>query len=189
MQILLNLGVVGQAVIEHMRNRIVLVEGEVLHVELTDEGATVHVLPEGVSPEGSDDNNDPTPTGERPAKKPRRSKAQIEADNKAEAERKAEADLAAAGGTQGNAVASTEKPVVEAASAVVEAAGETTPEVSGDGEATPETAADPIVETAVVVEAKPEVVAEAEPDVTPEVEPERKPTTSLFANLRKPNNQ
>lgn len=189
MQILLNLGVVGQAVIEHMRNRIVLEEGETIHVELTDDGATVFVLPEGETPEGNDDGS-PSSTAEKPAKKPRRSKAQIEADNKAEAERKAEADLAAAGGTQGNAVASTDKPVVEAASAVVEAAGETTPEVSGDGEATSETAADPIVETPVVVEeAKPEVVAEAEPDLTPEVEPERKPTTSLFANLRKPNNQ
>lgn len=188
MQILLNHGVVGQAVIEHIRNRILLEEGETIHVELTDDGATVFVLPEGETPEGNEDGS-PSSTAEKPAKKPRRSKAQIEADNKAEAERKALADSAGTA-EPGNAVASTEKPVVEAASAVVEAAGETTPEVSGDGEATPETAADPIVETPVVVEeAKPEVVAEAEPDVTPEVEPERKPTTSLFANLRKPNNQ
>ena len=126
----------------------------------------------------------PAQAGERPAKKQRRSKAQIEADNKAEAERKANSELAGTTAS-GNAVESTEKPTVEAASAVAVVVGETTPEASGDGEAQQETTADPIVETAVVVETKPEV----EPDSTPEVEPERKPTTSLFANLRKPNNQ
>lgn len=186
MQITHNAPEVSRIVLEYIQSSYNLDDSNDFNVEANEDGSiTVYVNEEVTTSEAS-----PTPTGERPAKKPRRSKAQIEADNKAEAARKAEADLAAAGGTQGNAAASTEKPVVEAASAVVAAAGETTPEVSGDGEATSETAADPIVETPVVVEeAKPEVVAEAEPDVTPEVEPERKPTTSLFANLRKPNNQ
>ena len=181
MQITHNAPEVSRIVLEYIQSSYNLDDSNDFNVEANEDGSfTVYVNEEVTASEAS-----PTPTGERPAKKPRRSKAQIEADNKAEAERKAEADLAAAGGTQGNAAASTEKPVAEAASAVVEAAGETTPEVSGDGEATPETAAEPIVETAVVVETKPEV----EPDLTTEVEPERKPTTSLFANLRKPNNQ
>ena len=184
MQITHNATEVSRIVLEYIQSTYALDDSNDFNVEANEDGSFTVYINEEVN------TSDVTPAqaGERPAKKQRRSKAQIEADNKAEAERKANSELAGTTAS-GNAVESTEKPTVEAASAVVEAVGETTPEASGDGEAQQETAADPIVETAVVVEAKPEVVAEAEPDVTPEVEPERKPTTSLFANLRKPNNQ
>jgi len=191
MQILLTHGEVGEAVKNLIAERVSLAEGETIQVYLTDDGATVSILPEGDQPEAEETSTQPA--GERPAKRQRRSKAQIEADNKAEAERLAAAQESAA---SGNDVASTVKPDAETPVVEPEAAGETTQEQSAPGTearvtelkeeiaqdlAEDETPVDPnpVVGTSVAVDA-PEVVTEAAAV---------KPTgTSLFQNLRRPVN-
>lgn len=193
MQILLTHGEVGEAVKNLIAERVAMAKGETIQVYLTEDGATVSILQAGEQPEPSEE-SEPTPTGERPAKKPRRTKAQIEADNKAEAERLAAAQAEAA---SGNDAVSTEKPDAETPVVVAEDAGETTQEQSAPGEpvAEQEVAEDPVAEDP-VAEPEPEVdpspvvdtsVAVDEPVATEEAAV--KPAgVSLFANLRRPNN-
>lgn len=186
MQILLNQTDLTHAVLGYVNDFITVPEGATVVVEVgEDSTAVIYINEEG----GEQPERETQPAGERPPKKPRRTKAQIEADNKAEAERLAQATAAGANGgedTSGNAVASTEQAAVETPAVVAEAAGETTQEPSAPGEK------DPSLDTTVAVEEPAETVAETpatveEPVVEEPVTP--KPTTSLFANLRKPNNQ
>lgn len=202
MQILLTHGEVGVAVMNLIAERVSVAEGESIHVLLTDDGATVSILPEGEQPDESGDEPNTQASGgtDRP-RKTRRTKAQIEADNKAEAER-----LAAqkeAGAVTGNDAVSTETPVVETRIVQAEVAGETTQEQQDPGtDAVGETQVDPQPEVAaavVVVEEQ-----EQEPDPQPEVQTQAAAVVaeepaetgaaapsaaiSLFANLRKPQN-
>ncbi len=194
MQITLNTNEVSDCVLSYVKDQLGLDDTNNFVVELHEDGITVHVNED----QQEQSSTAQTPTSERPPKKPRRTKAQIEADNKAEAERLAKATEAGANGsdTSGNAVASTQQAVVETQVVQAEAAGVTTQEPSAPGtepEVDPSNAVDttvvveqpaeePVIETPATVE---EPAAEEPVVETPPV----KPTTSLFANLRKPNNQ
>lgn len=185
MQITLNTNEVSDCVLAYVKDQLGLDETNSFVVELHEDGITVLVNEEAGANETSS-----TPASERPAKKPRRSKAQIEADKKAEEER-----LAAAGksnDTQTSTTSAEAAPVTEPAQA--EAAVDTSPaETEVDPElaqqlaeasAEEDAAADAEVAEAQAVEP----VAEAQVEPVVEEEPVRKPSTSLFANLRKPNN-
>lgn len=194
MQILLNENEVKVAITDYIQGLVTVSGEQAIQVELSEDGAIVFIL----NPDEPAGFTSPASTDERPPKKSRRTKAQIEADNKAEAERLAKATEAGANGsdTSGNAVASTQQAVVETQVVQAEVAGETTQEPSAPGtepEVDPSNAVattvvveqpaeEPVIETPATVE---EPAAEEPVVETPPV----KPTTSLFANLRKPNNQ
>lgn len=182
MQITLNTNEVSDCVLAYVKEQLNLDDSNTFVVELNEDGITVLVNEDSTDSSAS---GNTAPTTERPAKKPRRTKAQIEADNKAEAERLAKATEAGAKDTSGNDVQSTQEPVAETQAVVVEAVGETTQEPLAPGDVDPS----PQVDSTVVVEEPAEAPLKAEePEVVTEpVTP--KPTTSLFANLRKPNNQ
>lgn len=193
MQITYNHSEVSQLVLDHVQNKLALDDSNTFIVELHEDGITVLVN------EDSNESSQSQPAGERPAKKPRRTKAQIEADNKAEAERLA---AATAGKSEDTQTSTTSVADAKPTAAVqVEAAGETTPEASvspgteaAQVDPTPEVAA-----TVAVVEEEPasepepadpvvETQAEAANEAEPEVEQQPKPAQSLFANLRRPKN-
>ena len=91
MQITLNSNEVSEVVREHIQSRLGLDDASNYSVEVNEDGSiTVYV------DEDSNYNSGSAPTGEKPARKTRRTKAQIEADNKAEADRllQAQADAA-----------------------------------------------------------------------------------------------
>lgn len=194
MQITLNTNEVSDCVLSYVKDQLGLDDTNNFVVELHEDGITVHVNED----QQEQSSTTQTPTSERPPKKPRRTKAQIEADNKAEAARLVKTTEAGANGsdTSGNAVASTQQAVVETQVVQAEAAGVTTQEPSDPGtepEVGPSNAVgatvvveqpaeEPVIETPAETPATVEEPAAEEP-VTP------KPTTSLFANLRKPNNQ
>lgn len=188
MQITLNQAEVSQVVLDYVQNQLALDDSNTFTVELHEDGITVLVN------EDSTETAAQPSTNERPAKKPRRTKAQIEADAKAEAER-----LAALDSGKSNVVTPTTSVVVAQATenAPVEAAGVISPnEVQSPGdEPEPETPVDPQPELDTPVDvAEPETPVEAsneeaEPELQPEpVNETPKPTQSLFANLRRPKN-
>lgn len=184
MQITLNTNEVSECVLTYVKEQLGLDDTNNFVVELHEDGITVLV-----NEDQQDQGSAQVSTTERPAKKPRRTKAQIEADNKAEAERLAQATAASA--QSGNAAESTEKPTAETPAVVVEAAGETTQEASAPGNEPEVDPSNAVGTTVVVKEQATEPVPEntaAKPEVVEEEEPPRKPTQSLFANLRKPNN-
>lgn len=186
MQILLNQAEVSQIAVEYVQTMMGLdgINND-FRVECNDDGTITVVINEEAGDQP--DRETQQTTGERPAKKPRRTKAQIEADNKAEAERLAAAQADAA---SGNDAVSTVKPDAETPVVEAEVVGETTQEQSAPGEPDEDASPvepDPVVDTAVAVE---EPVESEEPtgvedpaQVTGEVKP-----ISLFANLRKPVN-
>ena len=196
MQILLNHGEVGQAVINLINEKVLVGNDEVVHVTLTEDGATVFILPEGVAAPADEEGNEPTgsepsqSTGETQRRR-RRTKAQIAEEERLAAEQAEAAKTVAV-------ASSTVEPVAEAQAVVAEVVGETTQEQSAGGEA--EVAADPIVESTVAVEepgvAEPEVETQAEAEPVVETQAEAVATeaavkpagVSLFANLRRPNN-
>lgn len=184
MQITLNQAEVSQVVLEYIQNQLALDDSNNFAVELHEDGITILVN------EDSNGSTGQPSTGEKPAKKPRRSKAQIEAER-----------LAAEAGKSSEPATVTTTAVnaqpVEPATPVV--AGDTTPEASASPGTTqpvaqaeePETPVDPQPEVAatVVVEDpanEPEPQVDQQPE--PEVETQPKPTQSLFANLRRPKN-
>lgn len=185
MQILLTHGEVGQAVAAMIAERIALNEGETVQVYLTEDGATASILQEGDQPEPAEEAST-QPAGERQPRKTRRTKAQIEADNKAEAERLVAAQTEAA---SGNDAVSTEQSAAETPAVEVEVAGETTQEPSDPGtEAQAEEPSQPeVAATVAVEEATAEPVEEAQAEEEPSTEAP-KAAISLFANLRKPQN-
>ena len=196
MQITLNTNEVSDCVLSYVKDQLGLDDTNNFVVELHEDGITVHVNED----QQEQSSTAQTPTFERPPKKPRRTKAQIEADNKAEAERLAKATEAGANGsdTSGNAVASTQQAVVETQVVQAEAAGVTTQEPSAPGEKDPsldtavvveQPAEEPVVETPVVETPAEEPAADPVAEEPVVETPPVKPTTSLFANLRKPNNQ
>lgn len=206
MQILLNPGEIAEAIMDMIAARVLMRESDVVHVTLTNDGATVHILPEGLAPVAADDNeegdepsgSEAQPAGESGRKRQRRSKAQIEADNKAER-------LALAEGKSQDTQTSTTSAETATATepAQVEAAGDTSPsevqepgEPAVDPELAEHLATASAVEDAEADEAltagTPVVEAEAEPvEATAEEGPSDvapKASISLFANLRKPQN-
>lgn len=178
MQITLNTNEVSQVVLDYVQAQLGLDDSNTFVVELNEDGITVLV--------NEDSTDDQTkPQAEKPARQKRQPRKPKEIPS---------VDLAAQSAAMGNAAKSTQTPVAETPAVQAEDAGETTQEPSAPGNKEPssevattvaveEPAADPV--GGEVPAENPETVEEpaAEEPVTP------KPTTSLFANLRKPNNQ
>lgn len=179
MQIILNQSDLTNAVLGFVNDFFTVPEGASVIVEVGEDSTAVVFINEDTQEQ---EPGSPAPTTERQPKKTRRTKAQIEADNKAEAERLAQAQLEAAGGNETPSETGSADPVKQPEPAQVVDAGETTPEASAPGEV------EPVVEELAEVPAEePEV--EQEPETPVAEEPETpKPKASLFANLRKPNN-
>uniref|UniRef100_A0AAU6VZI3 Tail fiber protein n=1 Tax=Pseudomonas phage Arace01 TaxID=3138526 RepID=A0AAU6VZI3_9VIRU len=93
MQITLNSNEVSEVVREHIQSRLGLDDASNYNVEVNEDGSITVFVDEDSNTDNS--NSGSAPTGEKPARKTRRTKAQIEADLKAEADQKAQADLAA----------------------------------------------------------------------------------------------
>lgn len=193
MQITLNQAEVSQVVLEYIQNQLALDDSNNFTVELHEDGITVLVNEDSTGSTGQPS------TGEKPVKKPRRTKAQIEADNKLEAERQAALTTGKSNDTP------TQTLIVQGAQlsepVVVEAAGDASQTVKqgpGADVVDPELAAELAAasaeeDAAADAELDPVTPAanqEPEPELQPEpvVEETPKPTTSLFANLRRPKN-
>lgn len=192
MQIIYTQAELSEIVQKYVQETLNLSDDNSFVVDTHEEGVTIHINEE---PEG----NGATPTGDKPVKKPRRTKAQIEADNKLEAERQAALTTGKSNDTPTQTRTVQSAPVSEPV--VVEAAGDTSQnEVQGPGtdvvdpELASELAAASAEEDAAAdAELDPVTPAanqEPEPELQPEpvVEETPKPTTSLFANLRRPKN-
>jgi len=198
MQILLNQNDIQAAVSARVQELVTINDDQSLHVELLDDGtAVVTILSPGEEAGDNHESNGETQADGSPKpRKTRRTKAQIEADKKAEEEaRKQAAQDAAAEQDAGNVAptpTSSAEPVKPTEPAPAEDAGETSQSPEQDAADLP---VDPQpTEPAVVVEE--EQAQEAEPAADPEPveekaeQPVEQPKKqSLFANLRKPNNQ
>lgn len=176
MQILLNQTDLTHAVLGYVNDFINVPEGATVSVEVGEDSTAVIYINEDTQERESEST---ASTTERPAKKPRRTKAQIEADNKAEATRLAEAQAAAA--SSGN------EQVTQTTSVEDVTITEDAPNSDAGGQ--PDEQVDPqLVESAVVVTEE-ATASDPEPEPETTVEPETPPVRqSLFANLRKPQN-
>lgn len=211
MQILINHGLVGLAVMNLIAERVSLAEGETIHVLLTDDGATCTILAEGEQPDDAGDEStgstsDSAPTGERQPKRQRRSKAQIEADKKAEEERLATAQVDASVGKSSDTPTSitSAETVTATEPAQAGAAGDTSQsEAQGPGEtevdpelaehlanasAVEDAEADEALATGGEVPAETQAEATTAAVVEEPADTAPKAAISLFANLRKPQN-
>lgn len=180
MQITLNTNEVSQVVLDYVQAQLGLDDSNNFVVELNEDGITVLVNEDSTDDQAK-------PQAEKPARQKRQPRKPKETPP---------VDPAAQSAALGNAATSTQASVAETPAVQAEAAGETTQEPLAPGNEEPSTqldspvvveqpAEEPVVET-------PAVESEAEAPVVeePVVEtPPVKPTTSLFANLRKPNNQ
>lgn len=182
MQITLNTNEVSQVVLDYVQAQLGLDDSNTFVVELNEDGITVLV--------NEDSTDDQTkPQAEKPARQKRQPRKPKETPP---------VDPAAQSAAMGNAATSTQTPVAETPAVQAEAAGVTTQDPLVPGEKNPsldtavvveQPAEKPVVETPVVKATAEEpaadpVVEEPVVETTPV-----KPTTSLFANLRKPNNQ
>lgn len=185
MQILLNQVETSQAVIESIRDRLSLLDTDVIVVELTEDGAHILINEEaGETPAKTD--------GEKSA--PRRQRQRRGSNKEATAQEPESKQTPEATAV----VATTAETAPVSEPVTPEVAGETTQEQSVPGtdvEPDQQTPVDPSPEVATTV-------AVEEPAQEPEqaaVEPEAqepaleeepvRPKQSLFANLRKPSNQ
>lgn len=186
MQILLNSQNLQAAVILFVQDRVSLQEDESLSVELTEDGAIVTILAPGEDAEIQESTS--TPAGEKPQRRQRRTRQPKEVPVTPAPELAPESGNEEPASTQTNS-APDAQPSEAASSSAAGGVAEQAEE--------PETPVDPQpAEPAVAVEEQPaqepEPAADPEPEVAkdPEPAPEERPRTqSLFANLRKPNNQ
>lgn len=189
MQIILNQNETTQAVVEFVRDQLSLPEEATVVVEVNDDGtASVLVNEESDQPSQSGGN-----TNGKSTKRSRRTKAQIEADNQAEEDRRlaaqaanAQQEEAAVTAEVAGNVAATQTDSVETAQVSEDVSNS---DAGSDPE--PETPVDPQPdEPAVAVKeetTKPSIAEQARQAAADDVPPVR--TQSLFANLKKPNNQ
>lgn len=189
MQITLNQAEVSDVVLAFVKDQLCLDDNNTLVVELHEDGITVLVNEDSTGASTQ-------PAGDKPARKPRQPrKPKADADAKLEAERLAALETGKSPSTQTSTTSAQSAPVTEPV--VVEAVGDTS-QTEAQSPGTKEPEVDPSNAVATTVAVDPELAAElaaasveeAEPvkEAQAEEEPPRKPTQSLFANLRKPNN-
>ena len=194
MQITLNTNEVSEVVLAYVKDQLCLDDSNTLVVELHEDGITVLVNEDSTGAANQ-------PAGDKPARKPRQPR-KPKADATPEVGKSVETPTTPAATTTVETAPASEPVTVEAAGDSnqneVQSPGTKEPEVDPSNAvattvAVVETAVDPELAAelaAASVEEDAAADAEAEPvkEAQAEEEPPRKPTQSLFANLRKPNN-
>lgn len=193
MQITLSQQNLQAAVLLFIKERFNLEEDESVSVEFIEDGAVVLILSPGEEHEdtvlvSNTSSGASDPSGTKPTRRPRRTKAQIAADEAAaqEAARLAEQQQSGGGdvppqeGEPKGDNPPAEEPVNQESPSPEQSSG---PALAVNAELKP---ADdtPVGGEAEPINSEPEPVEETQPDPVPEA----KPTASLFANLRKPVN-
>lgn len=188
MQITYNPTEVRNIVLEHVQSSLNLDDSNDFMIEILEDGSVAVGVNEAVEGQRSTEGSS-TSQNEGRQRKPRRTKAQIAEDERLAAEQ-AEADKQTA--TSPNPAAASQSTQTTSA-ASVKPSDPASPEDAGETIQTQETShgtdePEPEVLKEVVAKHEAETVQEREAEPEPEVEPEvetPKPTTSLFANLRK----
>lgn len=206
MQIVLNHNEIEVAVRQYIEERVSVPEGQRLDIEVLGDDNTITAEINIVDVDAPANETSSTGSKSSAPRKTRRTKAQIEADAKLEEERQAALTTGKSNDTPTTTASVQSAPASEPVA--VEAVGDTSQNaVQGPG--TKEPGVDPSNAVATTVAVDPELAAElaaasveedaaadaeAEPvkEVEAAAEPaneeQPKPTTSLFANLRRPKN-
>lgn len=204
MQIIYNPTEVNEIVLGYVQEKLSLDDSNDFQVSVSEDGSILVLVNEDAGEQPASGGGQPAPTTEKPQRRTRRTKAQIEADEAEEAAKKAAqskqeptpleklqaGDLV--GREAGNAVPeNTQTSSAEVAqvsdNAVASAVSEEP--VTETGSATNSHGDEPPTEAP----AEPEAQVEPEPEVAKDPEPATEAPTkpagvSLFANLRKPTN-